>query len=204
MRFNLILAGLAISVIAGWGICWRRNLDWWFYVLTPVLVLISAVILPALAHGLAGWRKTKAGKWGAPLVAALLLVLLGKPAWDLWPEIVWGAPKLKGLQGNVMIFENGSRRQLPLMEITPDGVADILKLKGERLTLAEIQGAAFGAAWKGFAKGADASTKFAEGEARKLGYGMWGGGSVQRDYEILEALRTRHGDAWIRDALRED
>lgn len=124
-----------------------------------------------------------------------------KIMWGSWPEIQWGAPRLVAVTGSVLSFEEGQQHTLPLGNLTLQGVETLRKKIGLRLTLQGIESAALDVLFQGQAKAGAESMKYAEDDARKNGYGIWGGGSYENDLETLEKLRTRLGDEAIRGAV---
>lgn len=182
---------------AGWYLCWRTNSRAFIYVLTPVLLVVGMFFAGmgvfALRHW---WNSHRSGKWGAPLCAVIILTVSGKNlVWDAWPEIAWGAPVLRGGRGNVLVFEGGKEAALRISEMTTAAKAECAQWLKKRMTLRDIHHLEFSIVWNGWAKNAG-GVEYAEEEARRMKYGIWGGGSYEKDLDTLDALRERHGKKW--------
>lgn len=183
---------LTLLCIGSWVWCWRTDQRVWIYFLAPFVVTSFSLLFSVTVSGIVQIR------WNRPRMApAIALSTLGLVLAIFLRserhELSWGAPRLKSIVGEQLVFHDGKFYKLPIKSLTPAGVRQIMGHKEQRLTLSELRSIALMVVFDGHAKAGAAFLESAEQDARENKYGMWGGGSYEKDLGEYERLKVKLG-----------
>ncbi|HWB04278.1 MAG TPA: hypothetical protein VG796_14715 [Verrucomicrobiales bacterium] len=195
-----LMGGISLcALLFGWWICWRTDATGVAYVITPVLIL-GALVIGGLVNFFFQMRGLQTARWGWLAPCGVLLCGTGIAIASGLSEIEWGAPRLTTIEADALVFEDRQRQKFSIKNVQPEGY-DVLRRKvDQRMTKVAIHLAQALVVMDGLAENA-AGFEVAEKEARENRYGIWGGGSYEKDMELLKGIRERVGDVAVKETL---
>jgi hypothetical protein len=199
--FNALLIG---PVLFGFWASWRVNAPVVAYIATPFIVFI-AVTCCSMAWMVVCFKftrlKAKSLAFLNPLfwVSSCALIYFANKA-----EFDWGAPRLKSFSGGRLHFENGATQNLSIIGLSDPGESEIRSRIGKRMRLKDVRGLASVLVIGGLAANGGGH-EYEESRAKERRYGIWGGGSYEKDLQTLSELRERLGlgDEAVEEELSE-
>lgn len=190
----LWIAGVLLALLcaACWFCCWRTDQTLWIYFLSPFVSVTMVFLIGGLAAcGVQiGLNRPKLSVHAIALTLSVVGLILLREG---WPELAWGAPRLKSVIGSELLFADGKMHRLPIKQITAAGIRELAEHKGKRMTLAALRLVATSLVLDGLAQAGESSLEWAEQDAKINKYGIWGGGSYDADLEEYERLKLKLG-----------
>jgi hypothetical protein len=197
--FSVLLIG---PLLFSFWASWRVNAPVVAYIVMPFLVFIlmtgwaTALMVVSLKFTR---LKAESLVFLNPLfwVSSCALIYFANKA-----EFDWGAPRLKSFSGGRLHFENGAMQNLPIIGLSDPGGGEIRSQVGKRMRLKDVRNLASVLVIGGLAANGGGH-ELEESIAKERRYGIWGGGSYEKDLQTLSELRVRLGDEAIKEELSE-